>query len=494
MKQITLRPYQERAINEAKRAIIEGNKRLILCKPTGAGKTITFTAICKSAMEKGSTVLIVTDRTELLMQAGGALNAFGMKPEQIKPGKEPDFLNPNLYTAMAETLKRRLKKDARYQNLMKRFDIIIFDEAHKQVFNRLFEYISDKTIVIGATATPYRDRGMRPLIEDYDTIIEPVTISSLIDEGYLAYPRTFNNPVDLSQVKMKGRDYDTEAMGREYSRQKVWAGVIENYNRITPGKKALLFASNIKGSIEMCEQLQAAGLPAKHLDGTARNFERTKTLAWYRNTPGAILCNVGLFTTGFDAPETEVVILYRATKSLPLFLQMVGRGSRVVPGKKEEFFILDFGDNTREHGLWETDREWSLHPPKKRSKKQDASPVKECPECQYMMHTAVRSCPECGYEFVKSEEEELEERIAQLVEVPKRERLQIAKQAESLEELAAMAKAKAIKPFWVLHNLIDNYEDADRFRELMGWKKGWWHHNQGRFPHLVRRKKAEGLA
>jgi len=99
--------------------------------------------------------------------------------------------------------------------------------------------------VIGATATPYRDRGMRPLIEDYDTIIEPVTISSLIEQGYLAYPRTFNNPVDLSQVKMKGRDYDTEAMGREYSRQKVWAGVIENYNRITPGKKNATFRSSL---------------------------------------------------------------------------------------------------------------------------------------------------------------------------------------------------------------------------------------------------------
>ena len=439
-------------------------------------------------MQKGSTVLIVTDRTELMLQAGGALNAFGMKPEQIKPGKEPDFLTPNLYTAMAETLKRRVKKDARYEKLMQRFDIVIFDEAHKQVFNRLFEYIPEQTVVIGATATPYRERSMRAMKLDYDAIIEPVTISELIAGGYLAEPRTYSTAIDLSQVGMKGRDYDTEAMGREYSRQKVWAGVIENYNRIAPGKKALLFASNIESSVEMCEKLQAAGLPAKHLDGNARAFERTKTLAWYRNTPGAILCNVGLFTTGFDAPETEVIILYRATQSLPLFLQMVGRGSRVIPEVKEQFYILDFGENARRHGLWETDREWSLEPPPKKKKKTDASPVKSCPECEALLHTAVRACPYCGHEFDQNSEEEIKARVAQLVEMPKRDRMQVARETQSLEELAEMAKAKAIKPFWVLHTLIDNYEDADRFRELMGWKKGWWHHNRGRFPHLRRRE------
>lgn len=494
MEKVKLRPYQEEGIKRVKSQLLAGNKRIILCMPTGAGKTITFTSICKSALEKGSKALIVTDRVELMLQAGGALRRFGMQPEQIKPGGDPDFIGPSLYTAMAETLKRRLAKgDERYIRLFKSFDIVIFDEAHKQVFNRLFSYLEPDQIVIGATATPYRERGMRALKEDYDVIVEVISIPSLIEQGYLAYPRTFSVPVDLSNVRMKGRDYDPESMGQEYSKQRVWAGVIENYKRITPGKKALLFASNISSSKEMCEKLVSAGLPARHLDGGNSSFERAKTLAWYRRTDGAILCNVGLFTTGFDSPETEVVILYRSTKSLPLFLQMAGRGSRVIPGQKEQFFILDFGMNARAeaHGLWESERPWSLDLPPLRKKQKQAHPVKHCPECQAMLHTRAMTCSYCGHEFERNEQEELEERMAMLVEIPKRQRLEIAREvaskSNSLEELAEMCKAKAIKPHWVLHELIENWEDADRFRELMGWKKGWWHHNMARFPHLRRR-------
>lgn len=492
MPEIKLRPYQENGIARIKKEILAGNNRIILCKPTGAGKTITFTAICKSAMAKGSKALILTDRTELMLQAGGALNAFGMQPEQIKPGHEPDFLRRQLYTAMVETLKRRLSKgDQRYIKLFQSFDIVIFDEAHKQAFNKLFDYLLPHQIVIGATATPVRDTGMVQLRTQYDAIVEVVTISELIEQGYLANPRTFSVDVDLSNVRTKGRDYDAESLGHEYSKQQVWAGVIENYARITPGKKALLFAPSIASSIEMAQKLADAGYPAKHLDGNATKLERTRVLAWYKRTPDAILCNVGLFTTGFDSPETEVVILYRATKSLPLFLQMVGRGSRVIPGKKEEFFILDFGMNCKAHGLWEMDRQWSLEPSKKKKKKIEAHPVKHCPSCKAMLHTRVMTCSYCGHEFERNEEGELEQRIAMLVEIPKRDRLEIARQAagkeNSLEELAAMCKAKAIKPHWVLHELIRDWKEADKFRELMGWKKGWWHHNSARFPHLRRK-------
>lgn len=479
---IQLRPYQKKAIAELRQKIKEGKRRLILCAPTGAGKTFIFSCMTKSAHDRGNSVLIVTDRIELMKQSGGSLNRLGVTPYEIKAGHEPATLNGQIYTAMVETLARRMK-DARYQRLLSSFDVIVFDEAHKQAFNKLMKYIKLNTVVIGATATPYRKGRQKSLDEFYEDIVEVISIGELIDQGFLAKPLSYGASVDLSNVKMKGGDFDERSMGEEYSRNRVYAGVVENYKTICPGKKALSFCSNIESSVELTERMVDARINARHLDSRMNKYERVKTLAWFRRTSDAVLNNVGILTTGFDAPEIEVIILYRATTSLPLFLQMVGRGSRVAPGKTE-FHILDFGENIHRHGFWEQDRVWSLKKAKKK-RKQEAAPVKSCPSCQALLHTAVRVCKYCGHEFEFTNKEQM---VAKLQLLTPRQRRQVAKES-SLEEKAVMAKNRLIKPYWVLHTL-DNYDDAKKFGELMGWKwGGWWYHNKHRFPNLQKGKK-----
>jgi superfamily II DNA or RNA helicase len=440
--------------------------------------------MASSAYKRGFSVLIVTDRIELLKQSGGALNRLGVNPYQIRAGHEPATLTGQVYTAMVETLARRMK-DARYQRLVAGFDLIIFDEAHKQAFNKLFRYISDNTIVIGATATPWRQRNQKALSEFYQDIIEVIDIPTLIRQGFLSKPLSYGIPVDLSQVKMRGGDFDERSMGEQYSRNKVYRGVIENYQRLTPGKKALSFSSSIESSQELTQRMVEAGINAKHLDSNMRPYERTKVLAWFDRTPDAVLNNVGILTTGFDCPAIEAVILYRATTSLPLFLQMVGRGSRVIPGVKDTFHILDFGENIQRHGFWEQPREWSLEKAKKK-RKTEAAPVKSCPECEALLHTAARSCSYCGHEFGFTKEEEDAEVVAQLQLLTPRDRRAVALQS-TLEEKVMMAKNKLIKPYWVLHTM-KSMEEAREFTRLMGWKPGWWHHNKHRFPNLKREK------
>jgi len=481
---IQLRPYQAKAVEDMRAAIRKGMRRLVLCAPTGAGKTVIFSYMCKSAYDKGKRALIVTDRTELMTQSGGALSGLGLIPEQIRSGHEPNLNGKLLYTAMVETLARRMSRTA-YQQLLASFDLIIFDEAHKQAFNKLFPYISPDTVVIGATATPHRERNQACMSEFYDGIVEAAKISELIDMGFLAQPLTFSVPVDLSGIKMRGGDYDEKHMGQMYAKRRVWQGVAEQYNKICPGEKALLFASSIEASKDCCEHLVECGINARHLDSEMGAYERAKILAWYKREPDAVLCNVGILTTGFDAPDTKAVILYRATKSLPLFLQMCGRGSRRAPGK-DSFKILDFGENIREHLYWELDRNWTLEKAPKRSKKKGAAPVKGCPQCNAMLYASARSCGYCGYEFKRDAEAEA---IAELQLMNPRERRDLAR-GLSLEEKAVMAKAGLIKPHWVLHTL-QSYEEGKRFGELMGWKwKGWYFHNQHRFPNLKKRETA----
>lgn len=476
---LKLRPYQQKAINELRAAILAGKRRLILCAPTGAGKTVMFSAMAKSAHDRGKSVLIVSDRIELMKQSGGALNRMGLNPVEIKAGHTPRTMTGQMYTAMVETLARRMK-DARYQRLVHSFDVIVFDEAHKQAFNKLFPYISDKTVVIGATATPYRTGKQKALKEFYDDIIETIDIPALIDQGYLAQPISYGVPVDLSEIRMKGGDYDEGEMGRVFSKNKVFDGVIENYLKLTPGRKALSFSASIESSQELTSRMQEAGVNARHLDSNMGRFERVKTIAWFRRTPDAVLNNVGILTTGFDAPEVEVVILYRATTSLPLFLQMVGRGSRIADGK-ENFTILDFGENIHRHGFWEQPREWSLEKPKKK-KKLGASPVKNCPSCNALVAVAVRTCPYCAHEWPVTPQEKKERQFAELRRLDPKKVRKMAR-TMTIEEKAEMTKAGLIKPFWVLHNLKDR-DEAKEYIRLMGYKPGFWYYNKDRFPNL----------
>ncbi len=157
-------------------------------------------------------------------------------------------------------------------------------------------------------------------------MVEASTIPSLISDGYLAKPSYYSVPIDLSGVKTKGGDFDADSLGDEYSRMQIFKGAVQNYQRWTPGTKAIAFAPNLKSAEELRQEFDNAGFPTISLNALASLVERRNALKWYKETNGAILINVGLFTTGFDEPSIETVILYRATKSLPLFLQMVGRG------------------------------------------------------------------------------------------------------------------------------------------------------------------------
>lgn len=473
---IQLRPYQQNAINQCRSRIIDGKKRFVLCAPTGAGKTVIFSYIVKSAFEKGKKVLVLTHRTELLTQAGGSMKELGLVPTKIEAGKEVKYWNANLYTAMIETLSRRMSKPE-YIEFAQGLDLVIIDECHFGNFDKFFEHVPDTAIVIGFTATPHREKNQKSLDSMYQDLIEVISIPELIKQGFLSEPKSYGVSLDLSNVKMKGNDYDSESMGEEYSKQKVFKGVIENYLRICPSTKTIAFAGNVSSSKELCSEMVSSGLNARHLDATM-GLERKQTLEWFRNTKDAILCNVGILTTGFDEPSIETIILYRATKSIPLFLQMCGRGGRKFAGKTH-FNILDFGNNILTHGFWEDERKWSL---KRKKKKQGAAPVKECKSCGALLPTTVRECNYCGYVFPVPKRSPEEEKIAYLKLLPKRVAMMESKKA-SLEEKAEMAKHKIISPYWVLHNMKDR-EEAKLFVRLMGWKTGWWKYNEERFPNL----------
>lgn len=414
-----------------------------------------------NAVKRGKSVIVFTHRKELLTQAGGTFSKFGLKPEFIEANKQPN-LSAHLHVAMVETFNRRMTK---YQHILLEKDLIIFDEAHLQNFTKLFPFISNKSYVIGATATPYRKPKENQMSEFYEVLVQNMDTIDVIETGKLCMAKSYGIPIDMKGMKKKGDDYDTE---RYYEDNKIYEGVLENYKLHSLNDKTIIFASQVKSSKRVRDHFVANGFDCRHIDGTTAPKDREAILKWFANTPNAILCNCGVLTAGFDQTDIKTVILYRATTSLPLFLQMCGRGSRKLPGK-DHFKILDFGNNIKRLGFWQDRRTWSLKYDTKH--KVGAAPIKECPECYFMMPMSAKECPNCGYLYPQKIKEPEKVILKELTwdETKGKKISQL-----SLTELIALQKSAKIKAPFVWRVVRSRgIEELKAYAKMIGYSSKW---------------------
>lgn len=354
-----LYPYQEEAIQQ----IFEGlkspgeQKNILFQLPTGGGKTIIFSEIARRFIEKNQkNVLILTHRVELCAQTSKALSEIEVRNKIIdRDVKEiPDHNKYDCYVAMVETLNNRLSEN---ENYLKNIGLVIIDEAHYNSFRKLFKFFENANM-LGVTATPLSSNRNLPLNENYGNLIVGHSIASLIDDQYLSAATTYTFNVNLRSLKVgPDGDYTVSSLDRLYSLYSMQDRLLAAYDERAKGKKTLIFNSGIATSIRVFELFKNAGFPIRHLDSTFSPKDRFDTLDWFRNTPQAILTSVGILTTGFDEPSVEAIVLNRATRSLTLYHQMIGRGSRVTKTKKK-FVIIDLGNNVQRLGLWQDFINW----------------------------------------------------------------------------------------------------------------------------------------
>ncbi len=263
--------------------------------------------------------------------------------------------NPYLcYVAMVETLNNRLNdKDISMQDI----GLVIIDEAHYNSFNKLFKFFRE-TIILGVTATPLSSNIKLPMKDNYDDLIMGPQISELIEKKFLAKANTSVYNVGLGSLKigMNG-DYTVSSSERLYADNNMRELLIRSYKEQALGKKTLIFNNGIKTSFQVYENFKDHGFPVRYLDNRHSSKERKEILKWFKETPDAILSSVSILTTGFDEPTIDVIIMNRATKSLTLYFQMIGRGSRIT-GEKKEFKIVDLGNNVARFGPWNGSIDW----------------------------------------------------------------------------------------------------------------------------------------
>ena len=355
-----LYPFQDQAVTNIFNQLIELplNANLLFQLPTGGGKTIIFSEIAKRFIEKfNRKVLILTHRIELGKQTSNVLTEAGITNKIINSEVKqlPQQSHYQSFIALVETLNNRLQDNDQF---IEDIGLVIVDEAHNNSFRKIFHYFKDVNI-LGVTATPLSSNKKLPLYQTYQSLIVGESISNLITQGYLCEGQTFSYDVNLSSLRVGNNgEFTVGSHEQLYSQVIMQSKLIDAYEELGKGKKTLIFNAGILTSRSVYEAFKSKGYPVRHLDSTFSDKDRVETLEWFRKTKDGILTSVSILTTGFDEPEVEVIFLNRATKSLTLYHQMIGRGSRVLPNKKT-FNIVDLGNNSRRFNLWQYPIDWN---------------------------------------------------------------------------------------------------------------------------------------
>lgn len=383
-----LRPYQLTAIQALRERFAAGARRLVLCAPTGAGKTIMFCEIIRSANARSRPALVLAHRGELIDQTIGKLQDLGIDSGVIKAGRRSDSYLP-VQVASIQTLARRMDR-------LPPADLIVYDEAHHSTSptsRRILEAYPG-AVVIGATATPWRiDRlGLADLYEGH---VLAATPAELIEQGHLVpYDLFAYDAPDLHSVRVTAGEFNQRDLGLACNTSVLVGNAVREYLEHAAGRSAIVFPVNVEHSRALVEEFQSSGISADHVDCHTPTAKRDAMLAAFRAGRLTVVSSVGVLTEGFDAPTAEVCILCRPTKSLGLYIQMVGRVLRPSPSTgKRRALIHDHAGCALRHGLPDDDRSYEL----------TATPARvvelsTCPYCHLLVGRARAdgTCKNCG--------------------------------------------------------------------------------------------------
>lgn len=345
-----LRPYQQ----EAKEAVFEqwenGTRRTLLVLPTGCGKTIVFAKITEDCVKHGDRVLILAHRGELLEQAADKIHkATGLgcaveKAEESCQGSWFRIVVGSVQTLMREKRLGRFPADY--------FNTIIIDEAHHCIsdsYQRVLQHFPEAH-VLGVTATP--DRGdMRNLGQYFETLAYEYTLPKAIKEGYLCPIKALTIPlkIDMSSVSVQAGDF--KAGDISTALDPYLERIAQEMEKYCRDKKTVVFLPLVKTSQKFRDILNSHGFQAAEVNGDSQ--DRSEVLEAFEKGNYNVLCNSMLLTEGWDCPSVDCVVVLRPTKVRSLYCQMVGRGTRLSPGK-DHLLLLDF--------LWHTERHELCHP------------------------------------------------------------------------------------------------------------------------------------
>lgn len=432
-----LRPYQQ----EAREAIFEqwdgGVLKTLLVLPTGCGKTIVFAKVTEDCVRRGDRVLILAHRGELLEQAADKIRqSTGLgcaveKAEETCMGSWFRVVVGSVQTMMREKRLGQFPEDY--------FQTIIIDEAHHCIsdsYQKVLNHFSSAKI-LGVTATP--DRGdMRNLGSYFESLSYEYTLPKAIKEGYLSPIKALTIPLKIDMTGVGVQAGDFKASDISTALDPYLQGIAQEMEKYCKDKKTVVFLPLVKTSQKFRDLLNAHGFRAAEVNGDSQ--DRSEVLEAFDRSEYNVLCNSMLLTEGWDCPSVDCVVVLRPTKVRSLYCQMVGRGTRLSPGK-DHLLLLDF--------LWHTERHELCHPASLIC--QDEEVAKKMTE-----HIEQAGCP---VDIEEAEKTAAEDVVAQREEA-------LAKQLEEMKR----RKKKLVDP--LQFEMSIQAEDLSGYVPAFGWEMG----------------------
>jgi len=393
------RKYQQAIENEIPYALRDYG-HVIIQAPTGAGKSHIINKTVQRIMAVGKTPLVLSDslkiHEQLVKECNGWPIISSIKMLHILPGQ--------CYVAMTQTINRREPIVEQFAELGEQ-TVVIVDECHRNTMTPVVEAIKPKWL-LGFSATPHY-RWAKHLPRLYKHLIHGPQIKELQADGFLVhYQHLLRTGADLSKLETKNGEFTERSQDVAFGGRRMYDGLFEDLPRFKKRKTVIYVAS-----IELCEQVYRECLvngynATRYHSALVNGAEELKK---FTEGDCDVCVSVSSLTLGWDFPMIDLVVLWRATTSLPLYLQICGRGSRPWENaleKKNSFTVLDYGANFNRFGAWNMDRDWSeLWKPEKRkiSTYAGVAGSKECPVCHYLMNVSTRVCPNCGYMYTQEE-------------------------------------------------------------------------------------------
>jgi DNA repair protein RadD len=384
------RPYQQRGLEELRRALMSGWRRPMFQMPTGAGKTRIAEEIIHGALAKGKRVAFVVPALSLIDQTVRSFEAAGIHALGVLQGIHPRTdRDAPVQICSVQTLARRRRPEV---------DLVLVDEAH-QMHKEIFRWMADcpNIIFIGLSATPWS----RGLGKYYDHLVIAATTRELIDQGYLSRFVAFapSDP-DLSSVSTRAGEFAQDELGDAMDRPAITGDIVETWLKRGENRATIAFCVNRKHARHVAERFESAGVSVEYLDGETSREDREAVFGRFKSGETKILCSVGVLTTGFDA-DVRCIIDAKPTKSRVLFVQSIGRGLRTAPDK-DHLVILDHAGNHLRFGMVTDIGQDRLDDGKERQNASQRThergePLpKLCDDCKAVVPRAARECPNCG--------------------------------------------------------------------------------------------------
>lgn len=469
---LTLRDYQARIIKAAQESLVN-NRHTGIYASQGAGKSVLAAFMAESAELKGLNVLLLSHRIEILKQNFSKMEALNLRVQLLHAGRKLPEAS-GIVVAMSQTIAARLRNQIsrqQYSEWLSKFDFIIVDEAHRAEHDSLFQHFNSKAWVVGMSGTWLRYGGQEQLSKFYSNIVAPVMPSEIIQMGFIlpSHNFIFDAPkLDDVEVYSATGDYNQIKLQSKFAKSERYLGIVENYQRICPGKKALVFTTGAKHCVDLTKSFCEAGIRAKYLLSVATdkcNFDaysgkREDVLGWLKSGEIEMVVSVEMLSTGFDNPSIECVILDYSTKAYTKYAQSVGRGCRPYPGQ-DKFYVLDFGNNVKTFGKFEADPIISLF---HKTGDGGVPPTKMCPTdrkdhkgkdgCGRLIPVSVMKCPFCGYQWL-TEKEEYHVELQLMVDG-------IDYANESIAQYCARKKLEGWENKWILRDICKRNPDNQK--------------------------------